>query len=63
MTREQLRAEIEQGITKLLALPNFVVSVQQKQLLNAMQTFWSRDDGTNLDRVLALLPADPTPKE
>ncbi len=54
MDREALRKEMISDITAIEGHPLFL-SRRQKALLAAQKQFWMQDDGTNLDKVLALL--------
>lgn len=60
MTREELRISIVNSIDQLLAL-GFLVRGEQRRILQAGRAFWLADDGTQLDKVLALLPAGEKP--
>jgi len=53
-TREQARAAILSDIDRLLQ-HTFLLTRDQQTMLRAQQSFWSGDDGTQLDKVLALL--------
>lgn len=44
MTPEELRIQIITGIDRVLSLPHWMVSDDQRKLLNAQRKFWVADD-------------------
>jgi hypothetical protein len=56
MTRDELRAAIQDGCDKVLSLPRLLVSHEQRRVVHATRVYWETAPDAELDRLLSLVP-------
>jgi hypothetical protein len=66
MTPEEMRSDILRGIDAILEAPWIIsrlLSAEHRRLLRAQRTYWSQDDGAQLQRLIDVHAREPVRAE
>jgi hypothetical protein len=59
MTRDQLRAALQNGADRLLGLPHFILHQDDRNLIYGCMVYWIQADDATIDKLLHLMEVVP----